>query len=75
MVYSNLSNFLHSIDLCTEVESLVRQWELIRNEYNLAGYEADGNMLIAESDYHHAYMETLWSVMQLFEIRIKELGG
>lgn len=75
MVYSKLANFLHSIDLCTDVESLVRQYELIRNEYDLACYEADGNILIAESDYHDAYMKALWSVMQMFEIRIKELGG
>ena len=75
MVYSKLTNYLLSIDLCTEVESLVRQYELIRNEYDLAAYEADGNMLIADSDYHKAYMETLWSVMQMFKIRIKELGG
>ena len=26
MVYSKLANFLHSIDLCTDVESLVRQY-------------------------------------------------
>lgn len=75
MVYSKLATFLLSIDLCTDIDSLLKQYELIRNEYDLAGYEADKNCLVAEDDYHDAYMKVLWSVMEMFKIRIENLGG
>ena len=75
MGYSKFSHFLLSIDLCTDIDSLVKQYELIRNEYDLAGFEEDKHCLLAEDPYHQAYMKALWSVMEMFEIRIKNLGG
>ena len=75
MVYSKFSHFLLSIDLCKDIASLVNQYELIRNEYDLAGWEEDKNCLVAEDPYHQAYMKALSSVMDMIEIRIKNLGG
>jgi len=75
MVYSKLATFLLSVSLCTDIVSLVKQYELIRNEYDLAGWEEDKNCLVAEDPYHQAYMKALSSVMDMIEIRIKNLGG
>ena len=75
MVYSSLSKVLDPIDRCTHVESLIEEYTLIRDEYDLAGYEADKNILIAEDDYHDAYMKALLAVMAMFMIRIENLGG
>ena len=75
MVYSKLSYYLTSIDQCSDTNELINQYLLIRNDYDLAGWEADKNCLVAEDDYHDAYMKVLWSVMEMFKIRIENLGG
>jgi len=75
MVYSQLAHSLILIDQCKNADKLVHQYELFRTDYDLAGWEADKNCLVAEDDYHDAYMKTLWAVMQMFKIRIEQLGG
>tara|TARA_R110002020_G_scaffold312513_1_gene527974 strand:+ start:442 stop:690 length:249 start_codon:yes stop_codon:yes gene_type:complete len=75
MVYSQLAHSLLLIDQCKNADELVHQYKLFRTDYDLAGWEADGNILIAEDDYHDAYMKALWSVMDLLKIRIGQLGG
>ena len=73
--YSSLSTVLDPIDSCRHVESLIQEHKLILDEYDLAGYEADKNCLVAEDDYHDAYMKALWAVAQMLRIRIEKLGG
>ena len=47
MVYSKLSYYLTSIDQCSDTNELINQYLLIRNDYDLAGWEADKNCLVA----------------------------
>mgnify|MGYP003155475163 CR=1 FL=1 len=75
MVYSKLAHYLLSVSLCKDLASLVEQYKLIRNEYDLAGWEEDKNCLVAEDPYHQAYMKALASVMDMIEIRVEKLGG
>ena len=75
MVYSNFSHFLLSIGLCKDIDSLVEQYELVRNEYDLAGLAEDEHCVLSEDPYYQAYMKALWSVMELFRVKIIDLGG
>ena len=75
MVYSKLAHYLLSVSLCKDIASLVNQYELIRTEYDLAGWEEDKHCLLSEDPYHQAYMKALSSVMDMIEIRIEKLGG
>jgi hypothetical protein len=75
MVYSNFSHFLLSISLCKDIDSLVKQYELIRNEYNLARWAEDEHTVLQDEPYHQARMKALWSVMEMIRVHIIELGG
>ena len=75
MVYSQLAHYLLTIDLCNNADELVNQYELVRTEYDLAGWEEDKHCLLQENPAHQAYMKVLWSVMDLLKVRIGQLGG
>mgnify|MGYP003117162497 CR=1 FL=1 len=75
MVYSRLSHYLLTIDQCKDADELINQYELVRTEYDLAGWEEDKNCLVAEDPTHQAYMEVLSSLLNLFKVRIDRLGG
>tara|TARA_R100001129_G_scaffold143816_3_gene104960 strand:+ start:481 stop:747 length:267 start_codon:yes stop_codon:yes gene_type:complete len=79
MASPNIAHAIGYIQYCRDLEYLTQQHKELIDSYNYAGYEQDAHSILQDDSplarCHQAFMDAIWQVIEMTEIRIKDLGG